>query len=247
MLDPCRLASNNAGMGVDAVLFDKDGTLIDFHATWIPAYRAGARLVAERIGDPALASLLLAVGGYDDESDSLVPESLLAVGTTGAIAAFFVEQARAHDPDSLVREVEQVFHEHATSQPRPTADLAEILQRLRDRDVALGVATQDASAAAREGLQSLGIAHFFQYIAGFDAGHGVKPEPGMVEGFAAAVGRPVQAMALVGDTVSDMKMGRAAGVGTCVGVLSGISSEDELSPWADIVIPSVADLEDALW
>jgi phosphoglycolate phosphatase-like HAD superfamily hydrolase len=47
---------------------------------------------------------------------------------------------------------------------------------------------------------------------------------------------------VIGDTTSDMKMGRAAGVGLCVGVLSGVSSAKDLMPCADLIIESIDEL-----
>ncbi|MBI1878711.1 MAG: HAD family hydrolase [Chloroflexi bacterium] len=47
---------------------------------------------------------------------------------------------------------------------------------------------------------------------------------------------------IVGDNAADLQMGRAAGVGLLVGVLSGVSSAETLAPHADIVLPSVAGL-----
>lgn len=54
---------------------------------------------------------------------------------------------------------------------------------------------------------------------------------------------PAQAI-LVGDTPADMQMGRAAGVGAILGVLSGTASAAVLEPLADIIRPSIADLAD---
>src|SRR5258705_7066495 len=48
---------------VRAVLFDKDGTLFDFNATWMPLYLETANEVAG--GDKALALELLVESGYD--------------------------------------------------------------------------------------------------------------------------------------------------------------------------------------
>jgi phosphoglycolate phosphatase-like HAD superfamily hydrolase len=39
-----------------------------------------------------------------------------------------------------------------------------------------------------------------------------------------------------------LEMGRAAGVGLVVGVLSGVAPEALLAPQADVLVPSVAEL-----
>ena len=53
----------------------------------------------------------------------------------------------------------------------------------------------------------------------------------------------VQAIMVVGDTASDMQAGRRAGVGQCVGVLSGTDNEERLlDSGADRVVDSVVEL-----
>jgi phosphoglycolate phosphatase len=47
---------------------------------------------------------------------------------------------------------------------------------------------------------------------------------------------------MVGDSVADLAMGAAAGVALCYGVLTGVATEDELAPFADGVLASVAAL-----
>ena len=48
---------------IRGVLFDKDCTLLDFDATWPPAYRAVAEELASLAGDPGLAARILRLGG----------------------------------------------------------------------------------------------------------------------------------------------------------------------------------------
>jgi phosphoglycolate phosphatase len=88
--------------------------------------------------------------------------------------------------------------------------------------------------------------HLLDFVAGFDAGHGQKPQPGMALAFAHAIAQPAAHIAVVGDTVADLQMGRAAGAGACIGVLSGISDRARLEPWADLVIDDIAALEAVL-
>ncbi len=48
---------------------------------------------------------------------------------------------------------------------------------------------------------------------------------------------------IVGDTVTDMMMGRLAGVGLVVGVLSGAGERTGLAELADVVIKSIGQIE----
>jgi phosphoglycolate phosphatase-like HAD superfamily hydrolase len=48
---------------------------------------------------------------------------------------------------------------------------------------------------------------------------------------------------MVGDSVSDMKMGRNAKIKASIGVLTGVDGRKELEKFADVVIDSVASLE----
>ncbi|HEY9538635.1 MAG TPA: HAD hydrolase-like protein, partial [Kiloniellaceae bacterium] len=59
----------------------------------------------------------------------------------------------------------------------------------------------------------------------------------------AAAGLDPAAVAVVGDSRHDLEMGRRAGCGLLVGVLTGTSSRDDLAPHAHHVIDSIAELE----
>ena len=61
----------NVALPPRGILFDKDGTLIDFRATWIPAYHGVAEELAQRLGGgAAMTGVLLARLGYDTAADS---------------------------------------------------------------------------------------------------------------------------------------------------------------------------------
>ena len=67
-------------MTIKAILFDKDGTLIDVTGTWVPAYR---EMLAELFGaDARRVEELLIAGGYDPAKGGFRAGSTLAGGTT---------------------------------------------------------------------------------------------------------------------------------------------------------------------
>src|ERR1700676_2090883 len=131
---------------IRGVLFDKDGTLIDFFATWAPAYEQAAHETAQ--GDAVLAEKLLALGGRDPLTKRFRPDSPLAAGTNAEIGRLWAETAGHADHGALTSKLDKFFREHAVANARPVTDLVNLFGRLRSHGLRLGLATMDSSAAA---------------------------------------------------------------------------------------------------
>jgi len=233
-----------AATAIRGVLFDKDGTLIDFFATWSPAYEQAAQDTAG--GDAALAERLLTLGGRDPSTKKFRPDSPLAAGTNAEIGKLWAETAGHVDHAALTAKLDKFFREHAVAHARPVTDLVNLFSRLRGHGLRLGLATMDSSAAAEAQLTSFGVRQLMDFVCGYDSGFGHKPGPGMVEGFCRTVGLPAKSIAVVGDSPHDLDMARSAGAGLAIGVLTGVSPRDVLSLHADLVLESIADLETTL-
>jgi phosphoglycolate phosphatase len=229
---------------IRAVLFDKDGTLFDFFGTWVPAYEIMAARLAD--GDAALAPKLLEAAGHDPATGRVKPRSLLAGGTNGQIAAVWAGILGRSDVAALEAELNRFFLAHGSSSAKPVTDLPALFRRLKARGLGLGLATMDSHAAAEAAIAAFGLTGLLDFFTGYDTGHGAKPGPGMVEGFCRAIGVPVENVAVVGDTLHDIEMARAAGAGLAVGVLTGATAREVLEPHADHVLASIAELEQLL-
>jgi phosphoglycolate phosphatase len=229
---------------IHGILFDKDGTLIDFRSQWMPAYRAAVDMLSG--GDEGLARRLLQLGGYDPVSNHLDPTSPLACGTIRQIVEVWAGGLGVPVTEALYERVQEVFHEIATANANPVTDLQALFGRLKARGYVIGVATTDSTATARANLETFGVAGLVDFVAGADAGHGVKPAPGMLLAFCAAGGFAPEETAMVGDSLVDMMMGRNANAGLVVGVTSGVTPRARLEPYADVVLDSVAQVESAL-
>lgn len=224
---------------IKAVLFDKDGTLVDFDKTWAQTNRKAAMLAAN--GDPGLADRLLIECGMDPATGVTRADSMFAAANAREIAAHMISHGSPFAPEELGRILDQAFVEGAET-PWPICDLEQLMLALAELRLPVGIASSDGEASIRRTVDVLGLSSHVSFIAGYDSGHGPKPEPGMVHGFATHLGIRPDQIAMVGDNRHDLEMARAAGAGAAVGVLSGTGTRQSLSELADILIASVADL-----
>jgi phosphoglycolate phosphatase len=224
-------------MTIRGILFDKDGTLIDFPATWLPVLKALALEFSG--GHQPLADQLLIVAGYDSERDALRGGSIWAAGNT-------MDLIRAWKPGLTPSEEAEwlAFIDDFCSAHAP--DTAVPFSELEAAGLKLGIATNDNTRSARLTAERLGIAHHFVAILGYDAVTAAKPAAEPVLAFCGMAALKPAEVAVVGDNLHDLAMARAAGAGLAIGVLSGTSVVDELKPHADHVIGSIADLPEIL-
>jgi len=225
---------------IRGVLFDKDGTLLDFQRTWSPVSRRCAEQVART---PAEVPVLLASAGHDPLTDRFRPGSPMVAGTAVDVAeAYAAVLQDGRSVAALAQVIDRTFLEGAGGQACPVARLADTIESLRAGGRILGVATSDNTASAEAALQNLELRARFAFVCGYDAGFGGKPGPGMVLGFCDATGLDPSEVAVVGDSIHDLHMARAAGAGLCVGVLTGPATRADLEADADVVLESIAEL-----
>lgn len=227
---------------LSGILFDKDGTLIDFDRTWGPAAHAVMTTLAR--SDRARFERLMQVSHYVEAERRFLPTSPLLAGASSVYGPLWAEALdRPAGPD-LYGEMDRLFREAALRSLHPIGDPAALAGRLRAADYTLGIATNDAEASARAQAERLGLTPHLDFVAGYDSGHGAKPGPGMVLAFAHHLGVPPHRIALVGDTVADTRAARAAGA-VAIAVLSGPTGEgarEVMRGEADHVIGSIHDL-----
>ncbi len=227
------------------ILFDKDGTLLEYHATWMPANHAVALELAQ--DDLNTAHHLLRAGGWDQATDRVASGSPLAAGDLEDIATLWQDllpDGPVRTIDSIVTYLDSAFP--ANMVPTPVCNLPALLTQLQARNIALGVATADSANGLRMSLAPFDILHRFAFAVGFDSGHGRKPEPGMVHGFCAATDLPPDRVWVIGDNRHDIEMALSAGA-TGIGVLTGTSSAEELrAAGAAMILDSIADLPEML-
>ena len=221
---------------IKAVVFDKDGTLFDFNATWGAWTRD---MIASEVGGDARRMAQLAdVMGYDMDGGVFRQGSIVIAETVDVVADAMLPLLEETNKSALIARMKEATKHVPQVEPVP---LAPVLVQLRDMGLTLGVATNDAEAPARANLSH--VLDHFDFIAGFDSGFGGKPAPGQLHGFCDQTGIAAADCVMVGDSLHDLHAGRAAGM-RCVGVLTGPAPKDELEPHADVVLGTIAELPD---
>ena len=221
---------------IKGIIFDKDGTLYDFNATW------GAwaeTMIRSETGDDKLLSQRLADRlGYDLAAKRFQPGSIVIAETVDVTADAILEVLPTKDKADLIHRMNIA----ATKVPQVEATpLKAFVSELKCLKLKIGVATNDAEAPARTHLSRSGVEKDFDFVAGFDSGYGGKPAPGQLLRFCEVQGLRPGDCAMVGDSTHDLHSGRAAGM-ICIGVLTGPAERSELEPHADVVLKSIADL-----
>lgn len=220
---------------IDAVLFDKDGTLFDFRVSW---GGWAAEFLAGLARDAVEARRLGQAIGFDAGTQSFLPDSPVIAATSTDIAAALLPLLPGMTLAALTERID------ASAAAAPMAEavpLRPLLHALRGRGLLLGVATNDSEAPARQHLSAHGITEFFDFVAGADSGHGAKPGPGMCLAFADHLSLMPGRVVMVGDSRHDLQAGRAAGMRTAA-VLTGVAKAAQLADLADAILPDIGAL-----
>jgi phosphoglycolate phosphatase len=229
---------------IRGILFDKDGTLVDFQATW---FAIGDLLALKAAGgDRTRADLLLEMAGYDFAQHRFKADSVFAAGTNADIVELWYPDVAAEERAAMTTGFDRFTAEEGARQSVPLPGAREAIGRLHASGLKLGVATNDSTGGAEKTLAALGIAQMFVAAYGYDAVANPKPAPDTVQAFCDLTGLKPAQVAMVGDNRHDLEMARAAGAGLSVAVLSGTGTRETLSPMADIVLGSIAELPDYL-
>ena len=229
---------------IKGILFDKDGTLVDFNATWLSIADFMAMDAAE--GDRWKADRLLSAAGFDFVNKRFRPDSIFASGTNMDVVELWFPRLSDEDQMLAVARFNEITSVQGSSMAVALPGIVAALTALHKRAYRLGVATNDSTAGAEKTMVTLGVAQLFDAAYGYDAVANPKPAPDTIVAFCDLTGLKPSEIAMVGDNRHDLEMARAAGAGLAVAVLSGTGTRESLARLADVVLGSIAELPDYL-
>jgi phosphoglycolate phosphatase len=212
-----------------AVVFDLDGTLVD------------------TVGDLTLA-LNKTLADLD-----LPPHTESAVrGMVGGGLAKLLERGvAAHGAalESADQAVARLVGHYAASpavHSRLYPGVRETLDALQDAEIACGLCTNKHEPIARDLLRALGLSEAFGVIQGSDTGFPKKPDPAGLSYVVSELGAEPETAVMVGDSATDLKTARGAGLKGAVLVSHGYSATPVTELGADAVINHLHELVPAL-
>ena len=233
-------------MEIKAILFDKDGTLMDHDSFWIDVSVHAAKGLLSDLGreDIPVSEILEIIGVYGDVADK---DGLLCKGTYGQIGAAVRSVLCAHGVRISVEEavrltVEAYENSAGKGEVIPICEnLREVLENLKNRGIKLAVVTVDTPAITHACLEKLGIEDLFVKIYADDGKMTPKPDPACALDFSSQFGIPPENMLMVGDTMTDINFAKNSGIFSV-----GVGGNDEVSRAASAAISDISQIHELI-
>ncbi|MEB3103716.1 HAD family hydrolase [Ferviditalea candida] len=226
---------NHRSYRVQGILFDKDGTLLDFTylwATWSKLMSDCLQVQVSRFPGIPISknhnpSFKTEIAGPMKNSIGYDPNGPLAMGSTDEMLTILAWQAYSrgipwNDAKRVVEQCHQLVEEQLErlKPAKPLPGLVRFLQECGEAGIPMAVVTADDTEPAVRHLQWMGIDRHFAVIVGNDQVTRGKPDAEMILTACRSIGLNPSETAIIGDTEGDMLMGKAAGVAVTIGIRS---------------------------
>ena len=233
--------------GIKAIIFDKDGTLIDFDKFWVSVSQRAIELIYEALGityDAATSDEIMAAFGVRDGVTDI--DGVLCKGTYRQMSDIVFDILTKHgavlDREALYSKLLSAYVSATDAGViAPTAkNLREALMELRSSGIRLAVVTTDNFEITKKCLDGLGITELFDKLYCDDGIMPTKPNPAAIADLCERFGIGRESVIMVGDTMTDVRFARAGGIGA-VGVSHNPKNIERLAT-ADAVLYDVSEL-----
>ena len=233
-------------MKTRAILFDKDGTLLDFDTFWVPISRRAIEYMLRKVNrtDISVNTVLEAFGIKDNTT---VIDGVLCCGTYAKMGEVFYKLIE--NPEckfsmkDIVSLVVQSYHDMIDEgRVEPVCEnLRETLLLLKEKNIKLIVVTTDDQSITQRCLEKLRIADVIDEIYTDDGLFPAKPDSYCIEEICKKYGYSKSELIMVGDTLTDALFAKNGGI-RFIGVAKCEENRSILAEKTDVVIREVSQI-----
>lgn len=215
---------------IRAILFDKDGTLLQFTEGWVDSIVGF--LENKILDDNKKSEVFREIGIREDGG---VEENSILSSETAMDLAIIFSKYLDEDLDEIYREIDDHLLNYLKENNkfiRETCDLRSLFEALKDRGILIGIFTSNNYRQAKYSMDYLGLDSFIDFYAAADI-YKKKPNKESLEVFKKKYSLEDQEIIIVGDSRVDMVFGENT---IKVGVLCGTGSREMLAKYTDNII-----------
>lgn len=225
--------TNNTDKSFEAIVFDKDGTLVDVQETYAHILRETCSLI------PGNSTRYFDVLGFDNASGHFDSAAPLLIDPNSRVRELLINanlEADLFYQTWRLCESKQTLYE-------PIVNTQRLFEKCRSFGLAVAILTSDDRSCTKRFLDQENV-HVEALVCG-DDGRGYKPSAEPLFAIAQDLSVHPSSLIMVGDSIHDLDSAAAAGA-CAVGVLTGAADASNLEPKADILLNSVTDINETL-
>jgi HAD superfamily hydrolase (TIGR01549 family) len=226
-------------MDTDLVIFDKDGTLIDVHYYWGGMVELRAKMLSKKYIKPQYQEKatyeLMSNMGISLETKKIkstgpvgIKPREYIINTAYQVVKQYFDAITIEQVSSVFKEIDVYSQTHLSQLVKPLPGVEELLATLKQQKIKIAIATTDLTSRAKLAMDSIGLTHYFDCIAGADLVDEAKPSADLVNYLCDKMACEKSKTLVVGDSIVDLRMAESAQV-DFIGVKTGLYSPEFLA------------------
>lgn len=229
---------------VKAVLFDLDGTLLDFEKTWCSLLFDIISDVKNKfkLKDEVIEDVIKNLGV---EEDGFAHDSVYVSGHFDLIMskALDSELIDSKTKESMLQYIKQLLDEKhgELAKPHLIPGVKDVILTLKQHGYIVGLVTTDLKDITLNHLVETGLNDVFDCVYSDDGTLPIKPDTKIVDDICRKFNLCPHEIAMVGDTLTDMQFAIDSNMGYAVYVRSGYPNE-KAEKMSDMILENVVQL-----